>query len=206
MESNIPVIPQSPAPTPVAASQFSLKRVFLVTLIVSLSISALVAIFVFLFGDFGEVEGKTLLTTLTIGIYSLIGLCCSILYERRTYILLALAGIAISAIGLLFTLVAIWEVVDIEDIWKPVLIIGILAISAGHASLLLLIRAEKNIVRTMLFATVGFVALVAAMIIYIVLSEFDSSVSEFYYRLLGVFAVLDVLGTIVTPITKKATN
>ena len=62
---------------------FDFKKIFLITMVISLSISALIGIFVFLLGDFGETDFKLLMTTLTIGGYSLTGLCCSVLYEKR---------------------------------------------------------------------------------------------------------------------------
>jgi hypothetical protein len=43
------------------------------------------------------------------------------------------------------------------------------------------------------------------MILILVFSEWDIG-SEIYYRFLGVFAILDVLGTIITPILLKVTS
>ncbi len=72
--------PQDPKPSTPSMSniqgmpsiqQLGVRGILLVSLIASLSLSALIAIFVFLFGDFGETEIKILLTTLTIGGYSL---------------------------------------------------------------------------------------------------------------------------------------
>ena len=61
----------------------NLRKTFLITMIISLSISALIGIIIFLFGDFGDSEVKILLTTLSIGGFSLTGLCCSVLYEKK---------------------------------------------------------------------------------------------------------------------------
>ena len=90
---------------------FNFKKTFLITMIISLSISALIGIFVFLFGDFGETEAKLLLTTLTIGGYSLTGLCCSVLYEKRKFTPLAISGMIISTVGFLFTVMVIWKAI-----------------------------------------------------------------------------------------------
>lgn len=185
-------------------SPYNFKKTFLLTMIVSLSISALIGIFIFLLGDFGETEGRLLLTTLTIGGYSLTGLCCSVLYERKVYTPLAIAGMATSLLGFLFTLLVIWEIMDLESeyIWKGLGLFIILAFSTAHISLLLLIRSEKGIVKGALAATVGFISIVAVMLIGFTFTGFDIE-EEFFYRLLGVFAILDVLGTIVTPILHK---
>ncbi|MBS3128062.1 hypothetical protein J4410_02865 [Candidatus Woesearchaeota archaeon] len=178
------------------------KKTFLITLIVSLSISALIGIFVFLFGDFGETEFRLLMTTLTIGGYSLTGLCCSVLYEKRKFSILALSGMILSVIGFLFTVLVIWEAIGLEDSWKTLMICIILAFSTAQSCLLLLVNPEKTLVKGSLSATIIFISIVALMLIKLVLNEFDDA-SESYFRILGVFAILDVLGTIVTPILNK---
>lgn len=184
------------------SQQFSTRRVFLISLVASLSISALIAIFVFLFGNFGETESKLLATTLTVGGYSLTGLCSSVLYDRKKYIPLAFLGIIVSVFGFLVTVTAVWEIVDFYSLLQAVLTFIILAFSIAHSSLLLLAQTDKKLANLSLKATIGFIIIVALMLIYLVQVEFVN-VNEFYYRLLGVFAVLDVLGTIVTPILKK---
>ncbi len=187
-------------PTP---TDISFKRAFLISLVASLVLSALVAIVVFLIGNFGETEFRVIATTLTIGLYSLTGLCGSIMLERKKYPGLALIGILISVVGFLITLLAIWELVEFDDFWKIITILIILAVAIAHACLILLIESNKAVVRYSLFGTLVFISLVALMLIMLVLLEFDLADNDFAYRLLGVFAVLDVLGTIVTPILKK---
>lgn len=187
----------------VPAQQFSIKRVFFVSLISSLSLSALVAIFVFLVGDFGETEVRLLLTTLTIGGYSLTGLCSSVLYDKRKYATFALLGILVAVIGFLVTVGAIWEIVDLKDLWKGVLIFITLSFSIAHSSLLLPAQSENRLINSLLSVTIIFIGVVAGMFVNLIVGEFDDF-SGFYFRLLGVFAVLDVLGTIVVPVLRRA--
>src|SRR5690625_7148208 len=61
----------------------SYQKYFLQILIGALSVSALIGIYIFLAGDFGETEVRLLFTTLAIGGYSLAGLCCSVIYKRE---------------------------------------------------------------------------------------------------------------------------
>jgi len=56
--------------------------------------------------------------------------------------------------------------------------------------------------KTVVTATLMFIAAVAAMIIYLVWAA-DTDVGDLYYRTLGVFAILDVLGTIIAPILAR---
>lgn len=187
---------------PLVAQKFSLKRILLISLIASLSISALVAIFVFLFGDFGETEIKILFITLTIGGYSLTGVCSSVLQDKGKYISLVYSGIAVSVLGFLLTAGAIWEAVDIENLWQLIIVLVILAVTIAQISLLLLAESAKGLMNTILLTTIIFISIVAMMLVWLVVVEYDG-VGEFYFRLLGVFAVLDVLGTIVTLILRK---
>ena len=188
---------------------FNLKKTFLITMIISLSISALIGIFILLFGDFGDTEWRILLTTLSIGGFSLTGLCCSVLYEKGKYIGLSFFGMASSILGFLLSMLATWEFVDFLilfdglTVWgKLTLTLIIFAFSSAHACLVLLINPEKSSVKYSLLATLLFIAIVALMLVYLVLFVNGEPPEEFF-RLLGVFAILNVLGTIVTPILNK---
>lgn len=184
---------------------FNFKKTFLIAMIISLSISALIGIFVFLLGYFGQIELNLLITTLTIGGYSLIGLCCSALYEKRKFTPLALSGMVISMIGFLFTVLVIWETIDLDDDFtsRALIIFIILAASIAHSCLLLLIKPDNSLVNRFLSATIIFTSIVALMLIILLLQNDFRDLSNFYFRFLGVFVILSALGTIVTPILNK---
>ena len=181
----------------------NLKRVFLISVIASLSIAALVGIVIFLLGRFGETELRILLTTLFLGLFSLTALCCATLYERQKAAPISLLGLLASAGALLMTLVVVWGDFE-EDGIKIALILGILAFSFAHVSLLLLPTISSNAVQFIRSSTFFFIALVAGMLIYFILTDFRTY-DGFFIRLIGVFSILDVLGTIVTPIAMKMT-
>ena len=183
------------------------KKTFLITMIVSLSISALIGIAVFLLGVFEETELKLLMTTLTIGGFSLTGLCCSVLYEKRRFIPLAILGMMVSFLGFIFTSSVIWGIIDWQVIYSShlfeiLITFVILATSTAQACLLLLIRSEKMSIDVMLAITLVFVLIVALMLIFLVFNIYNH-IGEFYFRILGVFVILDFLGTVITPILKK---
>lgn len=50
-------------------------------------------------------------------------------------------------------------------------------------------------------ATIIFICVVAFMFLILIVGEFDND--EFFYRLLGVFVILDIVGTTVTPILNR---
>jgi hypothetical protein len=85
------------------------------------------------------------------------------------------------------------------------IITNILAFSTAYASLLLLIKSDKTIVNVSLATTLLFLSLVVLELIILVLGEFHK-IDTIWYRVLGVFAILAVLGTIVTPIILKVTS
>lgn len=180
------------------------KKYFLRTLVIALSVSALIGIFIFLVGDFGETEFRLLLTTLTIGGYSLTGLCSATNQKKKDLKPFSLVGMLISIMGFVITLGSIWEIIDFNDIWKTMVVFIILSVAIAHISLLLLISPKTDSVRYSLITTIIFISIVALMLIKSTMTEFEET--EFYFRLLGVFSILDVLGTITTPILNKITE
>ena len=171
------------------------KQVFLTILIVALSACALVGIYIFLVGDFGETESKVLITAISLSVFSLLGLCASFQVERAQ--LLSYGGMLLSLASFILSLNIVWQITESENMAKLFMLLVILAFSAAHVSLLLLLNIQDRIVRMSLYATFGFIAIVATMLCIVVIFNYDD---EFYLRLVGVFAILDVLGSIVTPI------
>lgn len=180
------------------------QKYFLQILIAALSVSALIGIYIFLAGDFGETEVRLLFTTLAIGGYSLAGLCCSVIYKRKELKIFSIIGMLTAVAGFTITTGAIWEILDIDDIWKTMVIFIILSAAMSHVSLLLHIRISDNISRYLLMGTIASITIVALMLIKSTLTDFDES--EFYFRILGVFAILDVLGTIAAPVMNRIGN
>src|SRR3989344_5979590 len=113
-------------------NEHHVKKAFLISMIVSLSISVLIGIVIFLLGSFGETQTRILLTTLTIVGFSLAGLCSATLYDKQNYV-------------------------------QPV-------------------RNYSCSIRDL------------------------NRIKQFCIRLFGLFAILDVLGTIITPIIYKVTK
>jgi hypothetical protein len=180
-----------------------LKRYFITAIITSLVISALIGILVILLGSFGEIQARILLTTLAIGIFSITSLANlrNLESQHISYRRFAELSIAFSLLAMLFTLSLIWISVE-HTPWKPALTFFVLAVSTAHASLLLPSRSRSTLLDVAVTATLACIAFVAGFLIYLIIVE-NTGVGEFFYRLLGVFAILDVLGTIVTPILAR---
>ena len=63
---------------------FSWRTLSLRALIASVVLAALMGMVAILSGDFGELQARVLLTTLTIGVTSILGLACGEALARRT--------------------------------------------------------------------------------------------------------------------------
>lgn len=175
-------------------------------IIVSFSLAAVVGIIALLSGDFGETQGKIVLTTLLLGATSITALCHLAVADRAMR-LMGFVGLAASAVALISGLVLIWRdwsTTDIDDWLKVFAVAGILAVSFSHANLLLLLAGRRRVViRYGLMLTLVMIAAVAIMIILPIVSEGEIpgvGNEEWYWRLFGVVGILDVLGTVVVPV------
>jgi hypothetical protein len=175
-----------------------IKKFFLWGMIFSLIASGLMAIFIFLFVDFNTRELKILFSTLDIGACSLAGLCCSTVLGSR-YKWFGILGIIIAALCMGDMLYTIWRF-NSEDNFNVLLTLVILAATCSHISLMLLTKTDTSLTGYVLLVTVFFIALVGFMLLRLI---WQNDQNEFFYRLLGVFGILDVLGTIITPILGK---
>jgi hypothetical protein len=200
-------LPQTNPPTQTSPikpkEKFSIKRVFIVSFISSLILCAAIAIIVFLMGEFGDLQFKILISTLIVTIFSLTGMCSSVLIDKGKYIPVAYSGLTISITTALLSFATVWGLPITEDLFKVTLSLVIVSISIAHASLLLLAHSDRNyLVNILVLLTNVFIVIVAAMLVLLIVDP-DITEDDIFFRILGVFAVLDALGTIVTPIVSR---
>ncbi|WP_395245791.1 hypothetical protein ACGGZK_08280 [Agromyces sp. MMS24-K17] len=182
------------------------RRVAVIAIIASLTVTAVLGILVLLGGAFGDVQWRILSTTLLIAGFSITALC-HLAVAGRPVRIVGFAGLAVSGIALAIGLVIVWgipETWDGWDLWRWFGVAGILAISLAHANLLLLLAARLRwAVRIPLAMTLAAIAVVAIMLVLPLAT--DGQVpgpddGETYWRWFGVIAILDALGTIVVPV------
>ncbi len=94
--------------------RITFKKTALWALIISTSFSALLGIITLVSGDFGDVELKILLTSLSISAGSICALSCAFLLEKRRIIQLAFPGIMLAIIGTILLITGIWTEFDNE--------------------------------------------------------------------------------------------
>jgi len=182
------------------ARKWALKQVFLRTLIVALVGSALIGIYAFLFGDFGETEVKILLTTLSISYFSIISLACAAAFEAKRGGILARIGLAVGVLGFVAYLPGIWaEWFENEGYGKSMVILAIFAFSFAQSCLLALVPLQKSI-RWVVFSTVGIIFALAILISGMIVFEADE---EWLFRFVGVLGILDGCGSVLIPVLYK---
>ena len=175
----------------------------------SFSIAALLGILALLKGgEFSETQGNVLITTLLVGVVSIAVLCYLTTAGKRYQWVGILGGVSAS-VPTATGLILIWSNFDSDNqfIWKAFGVGTTLAATLAQVSLLLsLVDNAKPAIRKILYATLLFAAVVAGMIIVPIIFDFYE-MGDWYWRLFGVIAILDVLGTVtVAALTKFGTS
>ena len=165
----------------------------------SFSIAALLGIVALLSGgEFGQTQGRILMTTLLVGVVSMAVLCYLATAGRRSQPVGVAGGITV-LVPFATGLVMIWA--DLQDAPGDGLVrtFGVGAIVAATLAqvCLLLAVGEKaaSLARRLLLVTIAFAGLVAVLTSLLVVG-YDPAGDD-YYRAVGVVAILDVLGTVV---------
>ncbi|HQU93993.1 MAG TPA: bZIP transcription factor [Pyrinomonadaceae bacterium] len=181
------------------------RRIFLIALIASVAISAVLGIGVILLGNFGYIEIRVLMTTFTITVMSICGLACGAYLEQEPGRILPKVGIGLSLIAALMALLIIWDVLDdSEEFIKSFVTATILAVACSHLSLLSLARLDRRFAWTRLAAWICIWSL-SAILIFIIWVE-PASTSDLIYRVIGVLAILIASITVITPVLHKLSS
>jgi hypothetical protein len=184
-----------------------IRRATVIAIIVAFAASAIIGIYALLAGNMNETVGKVLGTTAVVGLASL-SILCHLAIVGRAIRAIGFIGITASVVAFVTAMVMIW--VNWNDNWdaqgqwgKALLLSGLLAGFLAQANLLLLLSTRKNIViRITLRAT--FVAIAAVYVCVALLTLTDGHIAEGWNegfgRMVGVFAILDALGTVLSPV------
>lgn len=173
----------------------------------ALGFGTLLTVSLFLFGTFNDTVVRLILTTFTVGIFSLTAFV-SVNNQNNFTTVLAYAGSLSSGLASVMILSVIWS----ED-WrwtdgksKFTLVMCVFSFATAHSSLLLRALSFVHKASTgLILGTVGCITIVSLMIIFLIISE-DIPESDLFFRLLATFTVLAVAGSIATPMVKKLTS
>lgn len=175
-----------------------MKKSFLILLVISLIISGFLSILNVLIG---VGTGQVLLSTFCIAGYSILGLCCSTLYEKNKNNIFSLVGIITVILGFIFSFGFIWSWFDTSnEIIKIFFSSIVIPVSFAHASLILLIDSKNIIVKTSVIVTTICIGIFAVMLTYLI---WTFGTVEIPIKIIAVLGIIESLGTIVSPILNK---
>jgi hypothetical protein len=172
------------------------KRIALWFLIVSVAISAVLGIIAILTGDFGSLQIRIIMTTLTISAASICALTSGALWEARGQRVLPAAGtvLAMSAAALIIT--AIWFELEGEQYLKFMASTGVMAVATAHDCLLSLARLARRFI----WARVVALASVYGLAVLVIVSIYVEPTGDLGFRLIGATAIVVAAITIIIPI------
>ncbi|SFO20588.1 hypothetical protein SAMN05216207_103643 [Pseudonocardia ammonioxydans] len=179
------------------------RRAMIVAVVVSLVLAAVLGIAALLTGEFGELEGRILLSTLVVAAFGTTALCHLAVVTRRVRVV-GYAGLAASAVAAAVALVLVWadEAFRSSDLTTDVLLLcTIAAVALAHTNLVLLLAGRAHpAIRAGLVGTLAAIALVAVLLATLVLTDGEIGDGSWFWRLLGVAGIVDALGTIALPV------
>lgn len=188
------------------------QRSLLTSFLVSIAACGALGVYCLLLGNLGQTEGKILGSTALIGAASILGLVDVMAWEHRKWHPLGMLGVFAAALALLLTLVMIWSrdlglgyLENTEAFWKLVGIAWVLAVSLPHISLLSFARLHRGYLWAQRW-TILFIAMLAGTISFLILAEPRYPDQDLYMRLVGIFAIADVCGTIAMPILHRVSS
>jgi hypothetical protein len=175
----------------------SFRRAAATLTIGSFSLAALMGIVALLGGgSFGEGEARILLTTLIVGCASICMLCYLATGGTR-WAAVGGIGAVVLVLPVMTALVLVWgeTSLDSEGLWKGFGVGVVTALTLAQICMLLAATGGREQIGVVLWPTVGLAVLVAVLVAGMILGQEGP---DALLRLLGVLAILDVLGTLVT--------
>lgn len=184
---------------------YGIRTYMIFCLVISLCLCGLAGIVILIKGSFGIIEQKVLASTAIFALYSILGLCCSMLTKKQRYLFVSYAGISVCIAGVIYSLLFIWAELDSihSNYGKFMVAFIIVAVVAAHSSLILMVPTVRRLFKAGLAVTIGAMIVVALMTIYLIFSDDILLENGLYFRIMGIFGIITALGTIVFPILAR---
>ncbi|MEK7710728.1 MAG: hypothetical protein AAB341_02435 [Planctomycetota bacterium] len=187
------------------------QRSLLISFLVSIAVCGALGVYCLLIGNLGPMEARILGSTALIGAASILGLVGVMAWEHRKWHPLGMLGVYAAALALLLTIVLIWSrdlglgyLENTKAFWKLVASAWVLAVAFPHTALLSFARLHRSYL-WIRRATIVAIVLLAALVCVVIIVEPDAA-DEFLIRLIGIFAIADVCGTIAMPILHRVSS
>jgi len=175
------------------------KRTGLQVLIASVVVSAALAIFSLLRGEFSDTDGKILLTALSIAAASVLTLSNGIVLEQGRSRPVATLAIIVSVVGFGLLVVTIWNSFDIDELIKVAASTIFLGVTLTHWSLVSIARIPARF-RLLQVAAFPLSGILATFLIAAVWGRVEGSQTA---QIAGVIGILTVAITIILPVLQR---
>ena len=185
--------------SPMNKTMFNPKRTGFRVLVGSIVISAALGIYALVNGEFGDTEGRILLTALAVAAASVATLASGIALERGRMTLIPSAAIAVSIAGFALFIVTIWRGFEPEVLIKAAASVVIVGVALTHWSVVSLARLPVRF-RLIHAAAFPLSGLMAAFLIGAIWERLDG---EGTAQVGGVIAILTISTTIVLPVLQR---
>jgi hypothetical protein len=173
------------------------RRGVLAVTISSFSIAALMGISALLgASDFGETGFRILMTTVVVGCASVVTLCCLVVFGGR-FEPVGIVGFLLTLCTTLLGLVLVWGSWDdvSQNLGETFGVAVTASLTVAQICLLLGLAGARRSLAPLMWTTVVLAVVISGMVSALI-HEYDPA--EGYFRALGIIAILDVLGTLVT--------
>jgi hypothetical protein len=176
------------------------RRLFLLSLVVSLCLTAALAIGTLLFGDFDENGGNLVATTAFLSLASLLALPAGVLLDHGRAPLLAWTVIVAAAAAFVLAEIALWSVEE-EPAWKLALILGLVALAGAQAASTTWPLSRDDGPTVIWLYWIG-IALTVGLALMISIAVWEES-GEGGVRLMAATAIAALLATLLQPIVRR---
>jgi hypothetical protein len=179
------------------------KRFVLGLVAVSLCVCGGLAVLFLLFGEFDGASWRILTTTVLLGLYSLLALPGALLLDQGRSSILAWSAVLLAVLGLLWAFRIVWgDLDDADGSWRLLVTLTACATAVTQVCATTGRRRETDPPSvTRLYACSNLFAYALAGMVTLAAWDMLGS-GPLFWRLLGVFAVLDLLSVLLQPVLR----
>jgi hypothetical protein len=178
------------------------RRLFLQTLILSLCLTAALAIGTLLFGEFDGEGARIILTTVFLAIASALALPAGVLLDHGRAPMLARTAMVTTAVALAVSLFALWTDPEGEWPWKLAATFALCALLGAQVSVSTWPRSPADGPGVTWLYRIA-IALSSLAVAVIVVAIWEGADEEGAARLVGALSIAAVLTTLLQPIVRR---
>jgi hypothetical protein len=163
------------------------------------TVTAVLAMAILLFGEFGQTEGRILATTALLALFGLLELPAGILLDQERQQGLAVGDVLLAAAGFALAAAAVWSGGSSDTLGKLTATVVAFAVAAAQTGALAarLSGADPPAIRRLFAASTTLAAVLASALAVAAWAEIDS---ELLARIFAAAVVLDVLLVALQPV------